>query len=390
MRILALHTCGGPVAEHRIYSPARALQRAGHDVVFYPHDENFAVALGAAKDGDAWQYRLLELERPDVIFSQYASHLPLLEAFAALREHWKCPLTTDLDDDVLNVPKYNKAFKSYHRASQRYRITLAHLHVSDSVCVSTPNLKKITQSHSRHTTTLPNYHDPDAWSGAPSPRRDRDTSIHFVFSCGENHMQDLEVVREAFEWAIPRFPQLRLIFVGYIPPWAAPWISDRRDPRANRAFGVTPAGISTYRRILRWLRPDVFVAPIDPNEFNRSKSCIKAYDAAESGGAFLCSDYDTYADVPTTTAIKVNGTYEWKEAIEHLIRDAAMRKRLNGRLLEWSRTDRHIDNNIMKWVNFFRETIERGPARSIDDLVRPEVPDAIQPHPSRRQVRADR
>ena len=121
---------------------------------------------------------------------------------------------------------------------------------------------------------------------------------------------------------------------------------------------------------MKWLSPDVFFSPVVLNEFNKSKSHIKAYDAAEAGSAFLCSDWPTYQHVPANAAIKVNGTYEWKEAIGQLIEDAALRKRLNGRLKEWAREEWHIDKHIHKWVNYYEKIKSSGIVSSYEDVVR--------------------
>ena len=104
--------------------------------------------------------------------------------------------------------------------------------------------------------------------------------------------------------------------------------------------------------------------------FNKSKSHIKAYDAAMCNSAFLCTDWDTYADVPNSGAIKVDGAYEWKEALDALVTDKALRKRLCGELHTWAIEEWNIDKHAQKWVNFYEKTITEGPITSFEDVVR--------------------
>jgi hypothetical protein len=122
---------------------------------------------------------------------------------------------------------------------------------------------------------------------------------------------------------------------------------------------------------MRWLAPDVVFAPVQRNEFNRSKSHIKAYDAAMCNAAFLCTDWDTYANVPASAAIKVAGDYEWREAIDALIEDVPMRKRITRELYDWAVDECHIDKHVGKWVSLYERVIKQGPVRSLDDIVRP-------------------
>jgi hypothetical protein len=183
-------------------------------------------------------------------------------------------------------------------------------------------------------------------------------------------------------------PMLRLIFMGCIPDWAGRWMLSSSDPAANRAFGILGCfNVATYRATLRWLAPDIFFSPVQANEFNKSKSHIKAFDAAEAGAAFLCTDWPTYGDVPTSAAIKVsNTTTQWREAIGALVEDAALRTRLNTRLKEWVADTQLIDTHIHRWVDFYTAVREGGIVQSIEDVVRPRVPDPAPPSGPVREV----
>jgi glycosyltransferase involved in cell wall biosynthesis len=334
-------------------------------VKYYDDSPNFAEVLG-----DKWQYKLLDMiDDYDLLHCGYTTSLDCVEAYVGLREKANIPVITDIDDDFVNVPTYNRAFQSYHQAAPHRRIVTLNLRVSDGVTVSTDHLATVLSPFARKLAVLPNYHDFEPWSQSPlDPRRLEDKSVRFMFSGGPGRLGDLATVKDAFEWAMDKFPQLRLFFVGVLPDWAYKWMENKIDPAANRCFFINSCPISTYRAILNWISPDVLFSPVVENEFNKSKSCIKAYDAAEISAAFLCSDWPTYEDVPNDCAIKVSGTYQWKEAIEQLIKDASMRVTLNSRLRDWTIEERLIDKHIHKWVSFYKEVIDKGPVRSYEDL----------------------
>ena len=106
-------------------------------------------------------------------------------------------------------------------------------------------------------------------------------------------------------------------------------------------------------------------------QINESKSQIKAYDAAMTDAAFLCTDALPYADVPHDASIKVKTEYEWRESLCALVEDQALRQRLAGRLKTWCLDEWEIDRHIHKWVDLYDEIYARGPITGLDEIVRP-------------------
>ena len=110
-----------------------------------------------------------------------------------------------------------------------------------------------------------------------------------MYAAGHGHANDLEVIKDIFIESMVKYdgkegrPLMRPIFMGYTPPWAEPWLQDKLNPHANRAFYVQPSDPYTFFKIMRWIQPDILISPVEPNEFNQSKSHIKAFDAAMSG-----------------------------------------------------------------------------------------------------------
>jgi hypothetical protein len=228
------------------------------------------------------------------------------------------------------------------------------------------------QNEAKLLTVLPNTLQLDDWAQPTNAHRKHDQSVRFLFAGNLGRYGDLMEVKDAFEYAMNKHANMRLFFVNCLPDWAAQWMDSADDPAKNRVFRINRCDVATYRATLQWLAPDVIFSPVTRNKFNASKSHIKAYDAAMCNAAFLCSDWTTHDHIPNDAAIKVDGDYEWREAIDALMEDSKLRTRLSARLLQWA-DHWKVDNHLTKWLKLYETVLSKGPARSLDDIVRPEA-----------------
>lgn len=360
MRALMLDTQGGGVGYYRFKVPHAVLSK------FMEVDY---LCIGDVKSKDIPQWLFQEFSKYDLVHIGYITHLPYIEACVAAREKYGMPFVADIDDDILNVPTYNAAFKAYHGGAAERKLARLFLRISDAVTVSTPQLADALRAECNDIAVLPNTLNADDWVMREQLPRDR--SVRAMFAGNIGRYGDLLEVGEAFEYAMEKHEELRLLFMTCVPEWAGKWMGDMKDQSANRAYVIRRCAVETYRAVFMWANADIVFAPIQGNVFNKSKSHIKAYDAAMCGAAFLCSDWDTYAEVPNNAAIKVSGTYEWKEALDHLIGDKEMRERLAGRLKEWAVSEWKIGKHIHKWVELYERVIAKGPISDISQIVRP-------------------
>lgn len=366
MRVLMLHPQGSGVRYYRFQVPYEKLRKLGVDVELADNEayqENFSEWL--AKKSKEY----------DILHVGYHVDEAVIGLLLGARNYGTMPIITDIDDDIMNVPEYNIAYSSYHGGSTERRIARMQLRVSDAVTTSTKNLAAVLNADCKSTTVLPNCLQHADWpTGVFDQERSKDESVRFLFSGNLGRYGDLSEIREATEIAMDNWPQMRLFFLACAPDWALKWMSDKTTPRNNRAFYIPQCNVEQYRTIFKWIRPDVVFAPVQTNLFNKSKSHIKAYDAAMCGATFLCTDWDTYEDVPDDAAIKINNdTATWVDAIEELVENEQRRRDLSARLYQWATTEWHIDNHVQKWVNLYEKVHAAGPISELDQLVRPGV-----------------
>ena len=352
MRILALHTWTSGVAEARIWMYSRALIRQGHTVTHFPGvDDNAYQHLHDITTGGLEQWLTDNVRDYDAIVSQYTYSVDVVKLLLASREYADIPLIVDVDDDFLNVPTYNLAFKTYHGGAQGRAIIKMLCKSAECVLVSTAPLQNTIKHLCRHTVLAPNCVDPMMWGGLDvDPARGDDASVRFLFSGGQGRVDDLGVVKEPFEWLMAKYPQVRLLFLACAPPWAEPYMSNKVDPSANRAFLIQPCYISTYRASVKWVAPDVWFNPLVPNKFNESKSSLKFLDAAMVLAAYIGSDGPTHSVLPDDVMLKCSTPYQWRESLEQLVLSPQLRHRLATAATAHALKEWQIDQHCHKWV----------------------------------------
>lgn len=388
MKILHLYTHPGGVNLWRLKIPALALRARGHEVVEFDGDNNAYEDIAKVHKGDALRGLCQLAETVDIVHTGYSDILPHTELLVQMREYAArqgrdLPFLVDIDDDLINVPTYNLGYKAYHPGAQGRRVALLQMHVADGVAVSTAPLKEVLQSHARALYHLPNLDHPSLWQGLPiDPHRGEDKSVRLLFAGGQGRYGDLDVLREPLEWAMAHYdgrvhsgirrPKLRAFFVACTPDWAAKWMQSDSDPTKNDAYHIWHSDLKTYRATLSWVAPDIMVNPVIINQFNASKSCLKAYEAAHAGAAFLCTDWRTHDPLPNEACVKVDNTpTQWREAIGYLVESPEVRERLAKVMLTHVLENCQIEPHIPLWESAYADTIQRGPVKSLADVVSP-------------------
>lgn len=362
MKILLLNCQGSGVGEYRHWSPARALRRRGHEVWCSEGEEHSISGEGAEewiKAHVAWA---------DVIHTGYSTNLGYIGLLAAARNYAlqalgrSVPLIVDCDDDIINVPDYNLGFKVYAADKTARRTALWHFRNGDALTVTTPYLAHLYEPFNHHVSILPNCIDPSVWADLPlDPRRSASEDVRIMFAGGLGRKADLDSIQQAVEIVMRARPNVRLFFIAMMPDWAPQWYQSASDPLANRCFYAMAAPIPTYRRMTARLGIDIVLAPVVENDFNRGKSSLKVLEAPfmGRGAAVVCSDFETYADVPAECVLKAQTTYEWKESLLALVDDAGLRRRKVARCREWVLAERNIDTLAERWENAYEEALSR-------------------------------
>jgi len=113
-------------------------------------------------------------------------------------------------------------------------------------------------------------------------------SIRLLYSCSESHLDDFKFITTALKWIGEKYPQVQIItngklnFTYYCPEYTG---NSTHVPRTS--YG-------SYYRMLRDIKPHIFIAPVLNNTYNRCRSDLKALQAATIKAAFVGSDIGVY------------------------------------------------------------------------------------------------
>jgi hypothetical protein len=295
-------------ARLRVLEPAQALGKAVRllwGAVPVPRDEMHFVRKDI-------------LDAADVVLIQrvfpYPPSVPLLEAIFASGK----PVVYDTDDDWTCLPRSHDAFPNL---GKRLPLILETVRRADLVTVSTPSLAAVFKSQgARQVRVVPNFLPDTLWRPTPPPERPV-TAVGLAAT--PTHRGDLAPLEAALSRLATRLGRTaRWVFFG-CPPEKGLFPGSTVLP-FSQDYGA-------YAVRLPRLGLAIGLAPLADTAFNRAKSPIKWMEYAACGLAGVFADLPPYQGVveQERTGLLVGpDPKDWCQAVERLVRDAALRVRL--------------------------------------------------------------
>jgi len=308
--------------------------------------------LGAVSDGRDYAIDASAMDGADaVVFQRYFPMEPTWPLVERALESGR-PVIFDLDDNFLAVPEDHPMRDRLAPVAPYARELLAR---ADLVTVSSPELARAFRGLARTVAVLPNFLDERLWTfprtprgpaahyqdglagpgrasargpGGPhltpeNPATGGDAPVRVVFAGTPSHAADLALMAPALARVKERFGEgVELVFLGCPAP-------EGLDAR-SLPFGEDYAG---YARTLAGLAPDIGLAPLAGNAFNRCKSAVKWLEYSALGAAGVYADLPPYAPVRHgLTGLKAAGDADaWERAVSLLVQDADLRRALGDR-----------------------------------------------------------
>lgn len=282
-----------------------------------------------------WGPKLTEqaLEESDVFIAQRTlrpgATLRWQELAAKRGRNYK--LVFEVDDDLWSVDSRNPAGRVFAEPVIRENLT-RNARVADLVTVSTEPLAQVMRRINPNVVVLPNSIPPDwlhwrpgrqlnaftvGWQGGPTHDRDWETAA--------------EPIKRWFAANRDKHP-IEMHTVGSIPDHTELCALDCQREHFPE---VTPhrhtpwsASIPQYYRTLDW---HVALAPLAPSKFNRSKSYLRALEAAMLGFPVIASNVEAYGEFVEhgVTGFLVDKPSDWGKHLSALLHDAALAQSLS-------------------------------------------------------------
>lgn len=335
---------------HRNHLPSKGLKSRGHDV-------QFMVIGGKVPD------KLLDM--PDtVIFGRtYHPSLKPLELLREFKSRGK-RILYDLDDDFWAVNPDNPSVLVSNAFKDQYE---GFVRECDAVITPSKVLaKKMRKLAKKDVFICHNSINYDYYHKRPNEHLNH---LIIGYSGAASHWRDLDIITKPLI-ALSKKHEFTFTLQGLAgaPLEAEMYIYDqvlRRElePEKNEYYKNALDWYSKTKELKMFHVPfyppelhpnvmsrcdfDIALAPLEDNEFNRSKSCIKYYEYASVGSAVLASDVSPYKD--EVNYLAKNTFQDWYDKLEKLIMDKKFREKLAKKQYDWVKKNRSKDVVALDW-----------------------------------------
>lgn len=248
--------------------------------------------------------------RYDVLWVQLVTAPVLLQIVRKAKEEG-IKIVYDVDDAFWCIPPDNPASEIYVRDKQDEVWEMIGL--ADMVTVSTSTLSAAIKDRSGHpdVRVLPNHIlasiSPTRAEGNPDVKR-------IAWAGSPTHRRDLAIAAPALRKVLERHKgKVRFTCFGERIPEALISVREWVDL-------VQFVDFSAYAEALAAIDADIGIAPLEPTEFNRFRSDVKALEYGASGMAVLASPVGQYPELADSGAyVGLVQDDQWEDSLESLL-----------------------------------------------------------------------
>ncbi|HWP62945.1 MAG TPA: glycosyltransferase, partial [Candidatus Binatia bacterium] len=265
-------------------------------------------------------------------------------------------LVYETDDDLLRIPTWNgnRRILAHERD-----LVEAMLRRADLVTVSTPVLAERVRAQSPRVRVIRNAVEP-AWYTEATPDPDLPGEPRVLHYGNASRLAYYDVCRAAVEAVKDHHPDLWRVWLG------AP---DSPEHRARIAAVVDEVrdyviGVPAFARALVRARPDIGLAPLLGDEFDRAKSELHWLEYALAGAVTVATR--TMAGGPYSVirngvdGFLVKSKAEWYDTLLRLARSPGLRAEVAGRARERVLAEYDAARRAVEWADAFRWAAEHA------------------------------
>jgi glycosyltransferase involved in cell wall biosynthesis len=341
----------------RVLWPFTALRARGYRAEWDSKDAALAGALAVLPSSPFDGYLLPRLSWPTA-----ARHLAA-GWFDAIRAAGRV-VVYDLDDDILtSAYTYHQVDvgwndgKTFDALEAERAQQLWALRQCDGVTVSTEHLAGIARSFTeKPVIVVPNAIDVPWFRGVLRATTRQIPGVTIGWAGGRRADRDVEPMAEAWGRVASRFPSVTFVVQGHVPP-----VITERVPRTRvvilpwMPLERYPAGLAEV---------DIACCSVAATPFNRSKSVIKAYEAAVAGSAVVATP-TLYGELVEhgRTGYLAETVDAWDWALAALVERPSLRSMLARRLLRHVERTGSLSENLHWWPEAWQTIAESARSR---------------------------
>lgn len=278
------------------------------------------------------------------------SQLKFVTYLKQLGEKMKFNVVYEIDDIVFyeDIPEYNK-FRGAFVDDEIRQATISMMQMSDEITVTCDYMKQyyMDKTGNKNISVIPNY-PPRYWLDQYDElmieknysKRKKKPRVLYAGSGAHFDVDNLAGQRDDFYHVVETVKKTvnkyQWIFIGAFPVGLRPLVQQ------GKIEYYPWTSLYEYPRLVQKVRPNVMVAPLTDNVFNRSKSDLKFVEGCAFGVPAICQDMCTYENAH----YKFSTGSEMVDQIDDLMSDKTkfMKAVRKGRAEAETRWLEHPDN----------------------------------------------
>lgn len=297
----------------------------------------------------------------------------LFEFFIEMRHKHAKKFVVEVDDNYVDVPQWNEAFRSFGPGQSYRRVAIDCMRNADALVVSTPHLKDTYSRFNDNVFLLENSLDFKGdkkfigWDKV-SVRKHQGTRIGWIG--GRGHFGDLDTVALALAEVLKKHPDVSLHLVNSAYNLSCESLGKRNVLDGQNVFYHNRSvPINRYCPFMASFGFDIGIAPLVDCNFNRSKSNLRWLEYSALKIPTVATDIShfsqTIKDGEDGLLIKNNDLQAWQETIEHLIENNVPRENIGRNAGKRVHMDFNVKRNAPKYLRWLKSLVNE----KVEDLV---------------------
>lgn len=289
-------------------------------------------------------------------------HLNLIKHFKEnIRKRTKTPILLEIDDLLFGIPEWNYASDYYSKFVPSIEQIMREV---DGIVVSTEFLKSQYSKYNEKIEVIPNHLPKFLWGESiPQHTLDKPGKVKIVWAGSDNHFANKILISKGisggdFSDTLINFIRKTTKDYHWIILGGCP--AELNDLKNNGIEYHGWRSIFEFPRFYQSLQPDIVIAPLEYNDFNRAKSNLKLIEACAIGAAGIYSDIEPYHG----TRMSAKTPQDMVDMIEEVAGNRELRVEIYNHdlhlvkdVLYWE-SNENVRKYIETYLRFFKRCLE--------------------------------
>lgn len=292
-----------------------------------------------------------------------------LDFFLEMQHKHQKPFVVEVDDNYVDVPPWNEAYRSFRSGSSYRRVALDCMRNADALTVTTRHLGETYRQFNDNIYVIPNSLDFKGdknfvgWDTV-SPRKHKGTRIGWIG--GRSHFNDLLMVAPALKEVLTKNKDTKLVMVNSAFKQSCDAMGKPYPftGMANVLEADRSVAINRYAEFAASFGFDIGIAPLVDCNFNRSKSNLRWLEYSALNIPTVASDVFHFRESidPGITGILIqnNDLDKWVDALDLLITDKKVREDMGRMAYKKVKTSFNVARNAPDYVRLLKRIAEAG------------------------------